>query len=573
VSPDTNTLRAATPLDWLRDFERRHGRPLRVLHIGNIANNAYNNAKIERGYGIEADVLCHDYYHVMGCPEWEDASFDGRIDDEMFPDWWAVGLKGYRRPRWFAQGPLDASVRYLLAKNGNAHAALLWRSLQAERWLLCRKSRAARLARKWLASFTGCEIAYVAQPANSAIAHTLERWLSILLRHRVPFRSALSRLRRRVSRVARAANLASDAARHRREMRKKQGRLIAAAAALVPPATLLPGDLERVFLWWWHPYLRLLLSRYDVIQGYGIFGEVPLAAGVPFIAYEHGTIRAIPFKDDAEGRLCAVTYRCAAAVFVTNSDNLEAAEKLNLEPSRVVCLPHAFDSDKLERFAQANPAPPRDPGAPPLFFSPTRQHWVDDDPGWAKGNDRVFRAMRQLLDEGIECRLRLVAWGVDLERSRALIEELSLTARVEWVPTMKKRELWAQYLAADGVIDQFVVPAMGGVTFEAMMLARPVITAIDRAQTARFFGEAPPVLSCRSVDEIVDAMRNVATDPADAAGRGKANLAWMRRYHSARRIVELQAETYRRIVESPPLRQRVEQRSGSDACRPVYSAS
>jgi len=29
----------------------RLGRPLRVLHIGNIANNAYNNARIQRQYG------------------------------------------------------------------------------------------------------------------------------------------------------------------------------------------------------------------------------------------------------------------------------------------------------------------------------------------------------------------------------------------------------------------------------------------------------------------------------------------------------------------------------------------
>ena len=26
--------------DWLADFRRRHGRPLRVLHLSNVANNA-----------------------------------------------------------------------------------------------------------------------------------------------------------------------------------------------------------------------------------------------------------------------------------------------------------------------------------------------------------------------------------------------------------------------------------------------------------------------------------------------------------------------------------------------------
>jgi len=69
--------------DWLREFQRREGRPLRVLHIGNIANNAYINAKIQRRLGIDADVCCYDYYHVMGCPEWEDADFTGDVGDQF----------------------------------------------------------------------------------------------------------------------------------------------------------------------------------------------------------------------------------------------------------------------------------------------------------------------------------------------------------------------------------------------------------------------------------------------------------------------------------------------------------
>src|SRR5215510_1061414 len=77
----------------LAEFERRKGRKLRVLHIGNIANNAYNNAKIQRQRGIDADVLSFDYYHIMACPEWEDAEFLGKIEDDNFPDWWAVDLR------------------------------------------------------------------------------------------------------------------------------------------------------------------------------------------------------------------------------------------------------------------------------------------------------------------------------------------------------------------------------------------------------------------------------------------------------------------------------------------------
>ena len=60
-------MRAETKYEhWLHAFEASHGRKLRVLHIGNIANNGYLVAKLLRRAGIEADVLSYDYYHVMG---------------------------------------------------------------------------------------------------------------------------------------------------------------------------------------------------------------------------------------------------------------------------------------------------------------------------------------------------------------------------------------------------------------------------------------------------------------------------------------------------------------------------
>ena len=139
------------PVGMLSTFQQRMGRPLRVLHVGNIANNAYNNARIQRQHGIEADVLCHDYYHTMASPEWEDGNFVGEAGDSDFPDWWAVDLKGFRRPRWFAQGPLDPSIRYLLAyRTKSLHAHWLWHLLEAERWLLCRRSAFSVRVRKWI---------------------------------------------------------------------------------------------------------------------------------------------------------------------------------------------------------------------------------------------------------------------------------------------------------------------------------------------------------------------------------------------------------------------------------------
>jgi glycosyltransferase involved in cell wall biosynthesis len=50
-------------------------RPLRVLHVGNIANNAYLAALTDREMGIDAFVASPDYEHVMGFPFWEQVEF------------------------------------------------------------------------------------------------------------------------------------------------------------------------------------------------------------------------------------------------------------------------------------------------------------------------------------------------------------------------------------------------------------------------------------------------------------------------------------------------------------------
>src|SRR3989338_3035343 len=79
----------------------------KILHVGNIANNAYLNSKFLRETGIKSDVLCYDYYHIMGAPEWEDAEIKGDWGNDFDPDWSKVDLNNFRRPEWFFQGPLE----------------------------------------------------------------------------------------------------------------------------------------------------------------------------------------------------------------------------------------------------------------------------------------------------------------------------------------------------------------------------------------------------------------------------------------------------------------------------------
>jgi len=542
---------------WLQAFEAKHGRPLRVLHIGNIANNAYNNAKIQRERGIDADVLSFDYYHIMACPEWEDSDFSGDVGDEYFPDWWSVDLKGFRRPRWFVAGPLDACIRYLLAKTGDRRSTdWLWRELAFERWVLSHRGKMRDWVVAAIRKFAGRPVLASTNPVNALMMASVGQKMRVIsnvwLFSKTSFGRRLKWRAERLVRFSKTAHLADDAGRHMRMMRRNVVAVRTRSKHLLGEVGVEehPDDLEFFYQWWWHPYLFKLFSRYDVIQAYATYTALPFIAGLKkYVAYEHGTIRSIPFQDTREGRMCMATYRAASSVLVTNLDNLAAAEKMQIDLNRVTCLPHAFDSNKLLQFARNADIPQPFTDRIVTFFTSARQHWVDGDPGWAKGNDRVFAALRLIKDRGHNCLLRATAWGNDLEASRNRVSELGIDDMVEWLPTLKKRELWREYLQVHAVIDQFAVPGFGGVTFEAMMLGRRVLTNVDKILAQRFFGAAPPLFSCETADQIAEAMLLVIADPGDHAGYGLANQEWMQSYHSADRIVSLQTQVYRQLIE------------------------
>lgn len=536
--------------EWLAEFKRLNGRPLRVLHIGNIANNAYNNAKIQRRFGIEADVLSNDYYHIMACPEWEDATFAGNVGDDMFPDWWNAGIGKYKRPRWFVQGPWDACIRYLFAYTAKAPSTnFLWRWLVFERWMVCHKSERVERIRERVRKWTSRIIRYDAGPANGILwkywGGKLQEWGRENARKWPSLSRRVLASGRRLTAHGTTADTGESQVRNLYKTQHMRKATRERLASLLGTSDNLPST-DFAFNWWWHPLSARLFRRYDLIQAYATYTAMPFIVKQPYLAYEHGTIRTLPFEQSDQGKLCLATYRAAEAVFVTNTDCLEPAERMNIAPDRIVPLPHAFDSDKLGRYADRfvlKAAP-----SVPLFIMSSRQHWVDRAFGWSKANDYVYRAMAIVKSSGRHCLLRAVAWGKDVQASKDLIRELGIEDMVEWVPTMRKDELWDNYLSSSAVLDQFDLQALGGVTFEAMMLGRRTISNIDADVMVKFFGEAPPLHNCATPDEIAVAMIDVIDDPHDMRGRGPANRKWMERYHSAHRVVDLQVSAYRTSI-------------------------
>ena len=80
----------------------------KILHFGNIANNAYLNSKYLRDNGYCSDVISLNYKHIMGQPEWEDSDITS-FGDQFDPHFKSESF--FVRPSWFYDGSIKDIIK------------------------------------------------------------------------------------------------------------------------------------------------------------------------------------------------------------------------------------------------------------------------------------------------------------------------------------------------------------------------------------------------------------------------------------------------------------------------------
>ena len=473
-------------------FDYPIDRPLRVLHIGNIANNAYHSAKILNEAGFDCDVLCYNYYHIMGSPEWEDTDFVGKIDDDFNPNWNALDLKGFQRPRWFAQGDFTTCVNYLYAR---------------------RKRQIERSASLWYKLILKTPLA----PSDNQL-------MSPALSAQVPFNLHIENL------IKTFADIFPDR-----------------------PDQLQLADFKE--LGFYLPHLDLvrgLLVEYDIIQAYSTDPIWPLLVGQrPFIAFEHGTIRSIPFEDTPIGRLTALAYHQADGVIVTNCDNKRAAERLKLKDYRFI--PHPVNEKwirkgmgrllKEQLWQELN--------ADFLVFHPARHHWeAQRHPSWEKGNDIFIQGMARFIHKiAPRAGAVFVEWGQKVQESKELVAQLGIADRVKWIPLQHNCNMSRYIDACDLVADQFFLGAFGNIMPKALMMGTPCILYLDEEIHRWCFPEIPPIINACTPDEVYEGLTKAYQNAGWVQELADRGLRWYQDYHSNAVIFERFMTFYQDVLK------------------------
>jgi glycosyltransferase involved in cell wall biosynthesis len=515
-------------LEWLDEFARTHGRPLRVLHVGNIANNAYLNAKFLREVGIDCHVMSYDYYDIMATPEWE-------------------GVE--HRPEWFAQGPFSICRRYLMALNEGRHA---------ERWA---RRQQLKLACKLLAPIA---LDHRRSGVNRVLAQAYVFGRRGLIRRWSRFRWLSSWIWNWSMRVVglRILSLARRGARggHDESVPHDQGRSFQATAAgdadnwEVHSAHLI-REFDRVFPnrpdrltrtdiddWAKRKDWQALFEMYDVVQCYATDPiRALVSAKRPYVAYEHGTLRDFTLGDEPLHRLNALAYRLADHAFVTNGDCLAYAQMLGIEDFTPMIHPIDVEQHAEDRAHEAK-AIRTDLDAEVLLLCPIRHDWA------IKGTDVHLRALPAIVEQhGPRVVLALCEWGAEVERSRTLLSSLGCEKNVRWLPPLNRVSLIAHIHASDVVLDQMALPHFGATAPQALAAGRPVVMSYDPASTEWIVPEPAPILAAFSPAEVAAAV-TTALDPEWRRAFEPRARDWIVRYHHPRRIVREHCRVYRKIL-------------------------
>ncbi|WP_066425245.1 glycosyltransferase family 1 protein [Anabaena sp. 4-3] len=534
-------------------FKDKYGRSPSILHIGNIANNAYNNAKLLNKLGFDCDVICYDYYHIMGCPEWEDADFQGEIKDQFFPNWNAVDLKNFQRPKWFAQGFLKFCIYYLVAKRQNRKisAWLWWQALEIGRLYICLINRLLSKYPFLAKIFNFLKGVKKTRLVISKFFHyififfyCLKSYTITIVKQKTSFFDNFSK---KINLIPSRNSLPKKTESSEFDERVKE--IVELFQRNFPEREdqLSFDDLEpyRHII----PFWKKLFDNYDIIQGYSTDPILPLLAKHPYFAFEHGTLRDIPFEPTARGRLTSIAYSEAEHVFVTNSDCINNA--IFLADNRVSAMNHPYDENhglQVDGWQELRQELCKKLNADFLFFFPTRHDWVSGSGYADKGNDIFLNAFCHLRQAGYKVGLVCCQWGANVQDSIKLLSAKNCVDFVLWSQPMGTIQFERTAKACHVVVDQFKLGSFGGIVFKAMAVAAPICTYINENEILKHYSEIPPVINCKNEDELVVNLEAYIKNPAQLSDLASASKLWIDKHHSSWDTLKTQVEQYDKFL-------------------------
>ncbi|OPY62540.1 MAG: Alpha-monoglucosyldiacylglycerol synthase [Pelotomaculum sp. PtaU1.Bin065] len=465
---------------------------MKVLLVGNIANNSYLIAKFLRRRGIEADLLIYDYKHIMGQPEWEDGVFEELVD-EFNPD--LSKVENFSLPDWVTRISLadisltDEDKKTIIDRIFNLMMLSLYYVFARPLRLAKSNWYNARLADMW--------------KIKSAVDNRMfafkfkKRFMPLVKEFKTYFADRCPQL-----------------------------------------------NLEDISTYYGYPsILSTLWKEYDLLHLADVNPMYGLIDGTkPYVAFEHGTLRDIPFEDSARGRLLSLAYKKARKVIITNCDCIRSAKSLNLD--NYVFIPHPIDDEKFHpRASNLRKDFEEKYNANFIIFFPARQSYD------IKGTDQALKAFGEFIRRYPKSLLIISQWGEDKDNAELLIRELGIESHVHKISPLTRLQLVEYYNMADVVFDQFTIGAFGTTTPEALSCGKPLFLYLDESVHRWAFSEMPPVINVSSDEEIFKALIKCRENAQYVKDLSIASRLWIKKYHGWKTVTDCLIKVYEEALK------------------------
>lgn len=529
-------------LAWLRSFEEKNGRPLRVLHLGNIAANAYLNAKFLRSVGVEADVVSRDYTHVMASPEWEDVELFHGHGDDFDPVFDKRDVRDFEYPEWFISGPLPVCSEYIkLRYNSNK---LIFLKYHIQKWIAAGVLKFWRFMLKllrvepiWAKEASHLITLGVCHP-GILLTKIRSKVIRVAVAKASPHLSKSTK--EKISRVwaVLSKRKKSESADYQKYIKFVQMFEECFPGRQAPK----PSDIVP-FMTTTHMFSEMF-KPYDIVQCYGTEAiQALLAEKRPYVTFEHGTLRDFTMGDNPYHQLTALAYRKADHTFITNGDCIDYADKLGITNYSAALHPINVDQHRKD-YSQDVKNIRDEIGADVVLFCPARHDWD------VKGTDMFIRAL-PLIKQRVAGRVRVLManWGADIERSKQLLDVLKCTEDVIWKGTMCRITMIKYILASDVVFDQMVLPAFGSTVPQTLAAGVPVVSSYRPKEMAWLFPVPAPVLSAETVKDIAASVVQALQPEWRAEFQDKAR-EWIDNYHHSTKVIENHLKVYQDVLTS-----------------------
>jgi glycosyltransferase involved in cell wall biosynthesis len=266
---------------------------------------------------------------------------------------------------------------------------------------------------------------------------------------------------------------------------------------------------------------KILRANGDVYHAHYLLQDCYIAARLgkrPLVGHAHGSDLRVSLKHWLWRRVVRHNLKQCNKVLVSTPDVLSIAKQ------------HREDAEYLPNSVDSNLFYPK----PVIAHNGKKKVLIASGADWSvKGTDITIKALSKIKSE---VQVSIIEYGVDFDRTVTLASSLGL--RLNILPKASHERLSEHYWAADIVIDQFKLGALGMISLETIACGRPVITYVSSEYDAY---KDFPMRDVNSVDKIIDVM---STAPQEL---WKKEYTYLLKYHKPEEVVRRILAIYRSL--------------------------